>query len=193
MLPAHCAVAAPQRAGFRPPARYPNATTPHRVSFLTRCGVAAAYALVAESERTIMSFEPIETQEDLDKIVGARLAREREKYADYDELKAAAGAASDLVAERDELASKLAAAQADILSAHVAAISAETGVPADLIVGDTPDAARDHAAKIRSLIDDAAAARDEVTPATPAPAGPVVSGVGMTPQPATNPLGELFG
>lgn len=32
-------------------------------------------------------FKPIETQEVLDQIIKDRLAREREKYADYDELK----------------------------------------------------------------------------------------------------------
>ena len=34
-----------------------------------------------------MAFKPIETQEDLDIIVGERLKREREKYADYEALK----------------------------------------------------------------------------------------------------------
>ena len=36
------------------------------------------------------AFTPITSQEDLDKVIGARLAREREKFADYDDLKAAA-------------------------------------------------------------------------------------------------------
>lgn len=35
-------------------------------------------------------FAAITSQDELNKIVGARLAREREKFADYDELKAAA-------------------------------------------------------------------------------------------------------
>lgn len=34
-------------------------------------------------------FTPITSQDDLDRILGARLAREREKYADYADLKAA--------------------------------------------------------------------------------------------------------
>lgn len=34
-----------------------------------------------------MSFKIIETQEELDQIIKDRLAREREKYADYDKLK----------------------------------------------------------------------------------------------------------
>lgn len=32
-------------------------------------------------------FKSIETQEELDRIIGERLARQKEKYADYDELK----------------------------------------------------------------------------------------------------------
>ena len=35
-----------------------------------------------------MSFKPIETQEELDRIIQGRLEREREKFADYDDLKA---------------------------------------------------------------------------------------------------------
>lgn len=35
-----------------------------------------------------MTFKPIETQEALDLIIKDRLAREREKFADYDDLKA---------------------------------------------------------------------------------------------------------
>lgn len=35
-------------------------------------------------------FEPITSQADLDRILGNRLAREREKFADYDDLKAKA-------------------------------------------------------------------------------------------------------
>lgn len=34
-------------------------------------------------------FEAITSQEDLDRIIGTRLSREREKYADYEQLKAA--------------------------------------------------------------------------------------------------------
>ncbi|HEL2424238.1 TPA: DUF4355 domain-containing protein [Streptococcus suis] len=34
------------------------------------------------------NFKPIETQEDLDRIISERLARQKEKYADYDQVKA---------------------------------------------------------------------------------------------------------
>lgn len=39
---------------------------------------------------TTSTFQPVQSQEDLDRIVGARLAREREKYADYNDLKSKA-------------------------------------------------------------------------------------------------------
>ncbi len=35
-------------------------------------------------------FTPITTQEDLDKIIGKRVMRERDKYKDYDKYKSAA-------------------------------------------------------------------------------------------------------
>ncbi|HEM4474160.1 TPA: phage scaffold protein, partial [Streptococcus suis] len=34
------------------------------------------------------NFKPIETQEELDRIISERLARQKEKYADYDQVKA---------------------------------------------------------------------------------------------------------
>ena len=45
-------------------------------------------------------YVPPATQEELDAIVGARLKREREKYADYEDLKAAAAKAADSEAAR---------------------------------------------------------------------------------------------
>jgi len=52
-------------------------------------------------------FTPITTQEDFDKAISARLARETAKYADYDQLKAAAEKYKDY----DTVKSDLAAAQ----------------------------------------------------------------------------------
>ncbi len=49
-----------------------------------------------------MAFEPIETQEALDKIIGDRLAREKTKYADYDDLKSKAGLYDALKEESDK-------------------------------------------------------------------------------------------
>lgn len=78
------------------------------------------------------TFQPPATQEDLDRIITARLSRERAKYADYDQLKEQAGkwsAAEEAqktetqkLTERAERAEReLAAAQAQALRAEVAA------------------------------------------------------------------------
>lgn len=53
------------------------------------------------------SFEPITSQEEFDKRLGKRLGQERAKYADYDDLKAAAARVKELeeaIAERDKAA-----------------------------------------------------------------------------------------
>lgn len=58
-----------------------------------------------------MSFTPIETQEDLDRIIGERLKREREatekKYADYDAVKEKADKYDALAKEHQEQIEKL--------------------------------------------------------------------------------------
>lgn len=51
-----------------------------------------AAAEKAAAEEAAKKFEPITSQDDFEKRLGARLIREREKYADYDELKAKAEA-----------------------------------------------------------------------------------------------------
>lgn len=49
-------------------------------------------------------FRPITTQEDLDRVLGDRLKRERAKFADYDELKAKAARLDELeAANKSEL------------------------------------------------------------------------------------------
>lgn len=135
-----------------------------------------------------MPFEPIESQEDLDKIVGARLAREREKYADYDQLKATAEEASAAIAERDELRGKL-------IESRRESIATAAGIPVDLVVGDTEEAMQSHADRIKALVSEKEkAAAVETPPAAPQmPNGPIVPGVGTTPTPTTNPLADLFG
>lgn len=137
-----------------------------------------------------LSFEPITTQEDLDKIITARLSREREKFADYDDIKAAATAGAEAIAERDEL-------KTELLSARREHIAVTTGVPVDLIVGDTAEAMQAHADGIRAVIDAAAATQASAEAAAqtsaPAPSGPFVEGVGDSGTPPHNPLAELFG
>ncbi|SEC54730.1 capsid assembly scaffolding protein Gp46 family protein [Arthrobacter woluwensis] len=91
------------------------------------------------------AFVPPATQEDLDRIVGQRLARERDKYADYEELKAKAEQFTKLeeanktelqkATERaEQLAKENATLQATALRASVAAAK---GVPENLLSGGT--------------------------------------------------------
>lgn len=92
------------------------------------------------------TFTPITTQEDLDKVIGARLAREREKYADYDDLKAAASKLADAEAR---LAQIDAQAALDKIRNDVAQ---EAGVPADLLRGSTKDELTAHAAALAEAL-----------------------------------------
>ena len=92
------------------------------------------------------AFTPITTQEDLDKVIGARLARERDKYADYDDLKAAA---SKLAEAEARLAQIDAQAALDKIRNDVAQ---EAGVPADLLRGSTKDELTAHASALAEAL-----------------------------------------
>lgn len=92
------------------------------------------------------AFTPITTQEDLDKVIGARLARERDKYADYDDLKAAA---SKLAEAEARLAQIDAQAALDKIRNDVAK---EAGVPADLLRGSTKDELTTHASALAAAL-----------------------------------------
>lgn len=92
------------------------------------------------------TFTPITAQEDLDKVIGARLARERDKYADYDDLKAAASKLADAEAR---LAQIDAQAALDKIRSEVAQ---EVGVPADLLRGSTKDELAAHAAALAEAL-----------------------------------------
>ncbi len=59
-----------------------------------------------------VEFEPITSQDQLDKIIGDRLARQRSKFADYDELKAKAAKFDEAEeASKSELEKALARAE----------------------------------------------------------------------------------
>lgn len=92
------------------------------------------------------AFTPITTQEDLDKVIGARLARERDKYADYDDLKAAASKLADAEAR---LAQIDAQAALDKIRNDVAQ---EAGVPAELLRGSTKDELTAHATALAEAL-----------------------------------------
>lgn len=107
-------------------------------------------------------FTPITSQEDLDRKLGERLARERSKYADYDDLKAKAAkfdeadAASktelqklqDAVAERD---AKIASLPSEVRKQAIrfASIATQKGFldPEDALVFIDADLADDAAVK----------------------------------------------
>lgn len=100
------------------------------------------------------------TQAELDAIVGDRLSRERQKYADYDALKAkAASYDAQQEAGKSELQKAQEKAgqyksQLEELQKTMAArdardkVSAETGVPASLLTADTEEACKAQAEAI---------------------------------------------
>lgn len=86
-------------------------------------GETGAAAQSGQQERTF-------TQAEVNDLIDKRLRRERAKYADYDDLKAAAEAHTDydaVVAERDAL--KASAARNEL----VGKVAAAAGVPAPLV------------------------------------------------------------
>lgn len=74
------------------------------------------------------------TQAEVNSIVADRLTRERAKYADYDDLKTKAQQFDTTKAELDAL--NAANAQRDMR----ARVAAATGVPVELLTGDTEEA-----------------------------------------------------
>jgi hypothetical protein len=100
-----------------------------------------------EKDSGASSFEPITSQEALDKVISARLARATAKYADYDDVKSKAAKLDDIEAankselqkanERAEAAERKAAeTESKALRATVAAAK---GVPASSITGTTKE------------------------------------------------------
>ena len=100
------------------------------------------------------------SQDELNAIIADRLSREREKFADYDALKAKADKLdkieeankSELEKAQEEL-EKLKGEKAKLehereVAGIRAKISKETGVPADLITADTEEAAKAQAEAI---------------------------------------------
>lgn len=95
-------------------------------------------------------WTPPASREELDRIIGDRLARERARYSDYEDLKKKAAAydkaedekktAEQRAADRlADLEAKTAAAEARAAAAEAAAlraeIAADKGVPADFLTG----------------------------------------------------------
>ena len=100
------------------------------------------------------------TQAELDKIVQNRVYEERKKLADYDDLKAKADELDQLkeannteLQEAQDRAAKAEKDLADLKAAEAlresrAKVSAETGVPSELLTGENEEACKEQAKKI---------------------------------------------
>lgn len=121
----------------------------------------------------------VEDQAAFDELVKARIAREREKFADYDDLKAKA---ETLTAAREQAEAAIAAAQqraeaaegalserqkADEFTRVRAEVAMTAGVPVDALRGSTKEELEAHAEVLKPLVT--------------APRGPVIPTQGDTP------------
>ncbi len=96
------------------------------------------------------------TQDEVDKMIGARIYEERAKYADYAEVKAKAERYDALEGESKkaketigELSGKISVLQREIETRNAREkVSAETGVPASLLTGETEEACKTQAEAI---------------------------------------------
>lgn len=77
------------------------------------------------------------TQADVDRIVRERVKREREKFADYDDLKAKAGSATTLEERVAEIERTAKASEERALRAEVANAKGLTATQAKRLVGST--------------------------------------------------------
>ena len=121
----------------------------------------------AQAGTTTQATEPTQgneertfTQAELDKIVQSRVYEERKKLGNYDELKAKADELDQLKeASKTELqkaqdrAAKAEKDLADLKAAEAlresrAKVSAETGVPSELLTGENEEACKEQAKKI---------------------------------------------
>ncbi|ATL70775.1 hypothetical protein CRH09_35935 [Nocardia terpenica] len=99
------------------------------------------------TREAVTSFQAITSQEDLDRIIQNRLAREQAKYADYDTLKEKAGLFDQAEAEKlseierankraDDAEAELSTLRLDKLRRDVADAK---GIPAHLVTGSTQE------------------------------------------------------
>lgn len=96
---------------------------------------SSSAAAEPQAERTF-------TQSEMNAIIQDRLTRERSKYADYDALKATAERADALQKQVDALT------KANSIRELRSKVSAETGVPAELLNGETEEACKAQAQAI---------------------------------------------
>lgn len=112
---------------------------------------------MSENTDGAKEFAPITTQEELDKIVGNRVMRERDKYKDYEELKNAAEELAKLKdankSELEKAISRAEKAEKELtslqhekqLSNEAKEVSKETGVPLEALRGSSREELLEHA------------------------------------------------
>lgn len=111
------------------------------------------------------SFTPPASQEELDRLIGSRLAKERSKFSDYEDLKAKAAefdkaqeAAKSEQEKQAEQLEKLQRENQDLKQREQVAqwkkqVSEETGVPASVLAGDSLEDLQSHAEALKPLIE----------------------------------------
>lgn len=121
-------------------------------------------------------FRPITSQADLDRIIGERIARERGKYADYDDLKAKAQkweqaeqeSLTELERERkarEQLEAELAKYKTkEQVQAWAAEITKGSEVPPTALRGQTREELEEHFKELSSLLAKAAPKRTAIPP-----------------------------
>lgn len=133
-----------------------------------------------DAKDTGKGFTPPESQEDLDRIIEARIARERAKYAGYEDLKAKAEKFDELEdakkTDEQRSAERIARLESELAAQQLAGartrIAAERGLDPDLLAGSTEDELAAHAEKLAEAIKKATA------DAAPTPTGARVPNAG---------------
>lgn len=142
-------------------------------------------AAAGEQDGQTTEFKPPATQADLDRIIQDRVARVKNQYADYDNLKAKAGQAdgfqsriAELEATNGQLAGRIQNFEQEQERAKLVAEVAEAkGVPASVLRGGTREELEAHADTVAELIK---------------PSAPVIPGQERTPDRVSDsPLREF--
>lgn len=93
------------------------------------------------------------SQEDVDRIVNDRLARERKKFEGFDDIKAKAEKFDAVASERDALAEKVNEFEAQAERSKIASeVAKDAGVPAEALRGSTREELEAHAEVLKALI-----------------------------------------
>jgi len=96
-----------------------------------------------EQTATAPAEDKMLSQADVDRIVKERLARERQKFADYEDLKAKAEAADSSKTDLEKLTEQIQALKAENEGNKTKALRSEIasakGVPANLLTGSTQE------------------------------------------------------